>query len=163
MSGEEDEETYLKKNFSWIVENKIAGSSCPGNGQRSILPIDLKWLQSKNVTGIVSLNEAGLDSSVLKGFGMEHLVLPVADHYGPTIEQLEEMVRFVDRQNAALVHCNAGQGRTGTVLAAYLIAKEGFTASEAIKKLQSQRKGSCGTNHQRNSLLQWEQHLNNKK
>ncbi|MEM2545970.1 MAG: hypothetical protein QXJ49_07265, partial [Nitrososphaerota archaeon] len=38
--------------------------------------------------------------------------------------------------------CAAGQGRTGTVLAAYLIVTEGLQPDEAIARVRSVRPGS---------------------
>ena len=74
--------TYCEKNLSWIIPNKLCGSSCPGNGSIFELEDDLKYLSSLGITGIVSLNESGLDSNLLKKNSIQHLVLPVVDHYG---------------------------------------------------------------------------------
>jgi len=113
-----NEMSYIEKNFTWVVEppfvgeGKIAGSSMPGNGQKSQLEQDLEFLRTKGINGIISLNEAGLDSSTLKKFGLDHLYLPVDDHCPPSIAQMEKMTVFADN-HVTLVHCNAGQGRTG--------------------------------------------------
>lgn len=149
---------YMARDFSWIEaptfgvpSHKVAGCSLPGNGQKFQLSDDLDFLLEKGITAVVSLNEVPPDSSILKSKGLSHLILPVQDHYGPTIEQILEMVTFIDSQNSTLIHCNAGQGRTGTLLAAYLISK-GMPCEEAILILQKSRKGSCGTNSQKDSL-----------
>jgi len=54
-----------------------------------------------------------------------------------------------------LVHCLAGKGRTGCVLAAYMMAYEGKTAREAIDELRSLRGGSVERAQERN-VLQFE-------
>jgi len=45
----------------------------------------------------------------------------------PTQAQVNEFVRFVDemldRGQAVLVHCRGGYGRTGTMLACYLVSR----------------------------------------
>jgi atypical dual specificity phosphatase len=70
--------------------------------------------------------------------GFEFLCLPVADGGAPTFEQAREFVRFVTQQRAkrqpVAVHCEAGLGRTGTLIACYLIS-EGDDAASAIQKV----------------------------
>lgn len=156
---------YMERDFSWVFsadhgveEGKLAGCSLPGNGQRSQLDDDLDFLLAKGITGIISLNEVPPDTKILASKGITHLILPVVDHYGPSQEQFDAMVNFVDSQKSCLIHCNAGQGRTGTLLAGYLVAK-GMPAQEAITKLVKSRKGSCGTNSQRDSLVALETRL----
>ncbi|HYB03455.1 MAG TPA: dual specificity protein phosphatase family protein, partial [Nitrososphaerales archaeon] len=45
-----------------------------------------------------------------------------------------------------LVHCTAGKGRTGTVLAAYLCATKQLSAEDAIRAVRSKRGGSIEKN-----------------
>lgn len=73
---------------------------------------------------IVNLSERGYNRTM---FG-PHRVLdaPFPDHYSPPLELLfrivYEMHAFLteDARNVAIVHCLAGRGRTGTVIASYL-------------------------------------------
>ena len=51
-----------------------------------------------------------------------------------------------------LVHCLAGKGRTGSVLAAYMMAYEGKTAQEALDELRAKRPGSVEFPQQQNVL-----------
>ena len=53
------------------------------------------------------------------------------------------------------VHCAAGKGRTGTVLAAYLVT-QGMTAGEAIRKVRELRPGSVETYEQEQMIREWE-------
>jgi len=151
------EDTPLERTFSFVIQGKLAGSCQPGSHPSS-LEEDLENLKGKGVTAIISLNEAGLDEEIVRAHGMQHLSLSVADYCPPTIEQMERMVEFVDANETTLVHCNAGMGRTGTMLAAYLIAK-GEPASCAIKQLRSTRRGSIQTTKQEDALRSFELHL----
>ncbi|MEM3922023.1 MAG: dual specificity protein phosphatase family protein, partial [Nitrososphaerota archaeon] len=61
-------------------------------------------------------------------------------------ERLEEIVdrvlALVSGGRRLLIHCAAGLGRTGTVLAAYLVASKGVSGEEAIKAVRKLRPGS---------------------
>ena len=93
---------------------------------------------------------------------MRHLSLPVNDYRSPSQLQFDEMVAFVDstfaQGGATVVHCNAGMGRTGTMLAGYMIAK-GMDAGQAIPLLRKARKGSIQTFKQEDGLKELEQRL----
>jgi len=70
----------------------------------------------------------------------------MVDHDPPSQEGLDESVRFIDSELAAgravMVHCLAGVGRTGSVLAAYMISRDGLTADQALARLRAIRPGS---------------------
>jgi protein-tyrosine phosphatase len=74
--------------------------------------------------------------------------MPIPDGGVPTPEQFQEFVRFVDEQlrggNPTAVHCAAGLGRTGTVLAGYLIA-EGMAFETAVTSIRAARPGAIET------------------
>jgi atypical dual specificity phosphatase len=55
-----------------------------------------------------------------------------------------------------MVHCAAGKGRTGTILAAYLLKKENLTAEQAIKKIRNIRPGSIQSNIQEMTISLYE-------
>ena len=125
-------------NFSFIDDN-VAGSAGP------LRKKEVDWLRNKKGIGaILSVREAPLTSGWVEG--LRYLNVPVRNHLAPTLEQMNECVNFIMNETAAgkktTVHCAAGLGRTGTVLAGYLCLKHGMTADEAIKQIRTKRHGS---------------------
>ena len=136
--------------FYWLVEDALAGCSRPGGTDRrwdgqdghkapDKLDEDLAWLKQQGIGAILSLTETPLVEEALARHGLESLHEPVEDFHAPTPAQLMRALEFIDWQRAqgqgVAVHCLAGQGRTGTVLAAYLI-RAGSSAEEAIQQLR---------------------------
>ena len=52
-----------------------------------------------------------------------------------------------------------GRGRTGTMLACYLVAKEGYSAEAAIAETRRRRRGSLETRRQEKAVHRFEQSL----
>src|SRR5262245_47236176 len=70
--------------------------------------------------------------------GLEVVHVPTMDGEAP--DDLERLCELIDamkqRSLGTFVHCQAGQGRTGTVLAAYLIWSERVRAWDAIDQVR---------------------------
>lgn len=135
--------------FSWVESQLLCAMAQPG-GTRS-LEQDLAYLQESGVTILVSLTAEPIAPDELKKFGLTGLHLPVEDFTPPTMVQIEQFLAQVEKARlegrAVGIHCTAGQGRTGTMLAAYLVS-QGLTAPEAIAKVRRLRPGSVETAEQ---------------
>jgi len=71
------------------------------------------------------------------------------DHHSPPLELLFRIVKAMeewlaqDEKNVAVVHCKAGRGRTGTVIASYLLSQGMFSNStDALNYFASRRSNS---------------------
>lgn len=75
--------------------------------------------------------------------GGRYLCLPVLDNTCPTVQQLQQGVRWLEealRQGPVYVHCAAGHGRSATVVVAYLLATGRVrSVKEGIALLKSKR------------------------
>ncbi|HEY9406178.1 MAG TPA: dual specificity protein phosphatase 23 [Nitrososphaera sp.] len=145
-------------NFSWVKEGKLAGSGLPVNEE------EFKWLVDKGIKSIVTVREVPLPSKWFDGSEIDYLHLMVEDYGAPSVEVMDEAIDYIDKKISSgkpvLVHCAAGKGRTGAVLAAYLIKKENFTAEQAIEKIRIMRPGSVQSLTQETALSMYEKYLN---
>jgi atypical dual specificity phosphatase len=148
-------------NFSWVTEGKLAGSGLP------VTEDEFKWLVDKGIKSIVTVREVPLPSQWFDGGEIDYMHLMVEDYGAPTMEVLDEAVNHIDKKirsgKAVLVHCAAGKGRTGAVLAAYMIKKENLTADQAIEKIRLMRPGSVQSITQETALSMYEKYLKIKK
>ncbi|HEY7030315.1 MAG TPA: dual specificity protein phosphatase family protein [Thermomicrobiales bacterium] len=131
--------------FYWLIPNGLAGCGRPGRrgraaGPPEVLDADLAWLRQQGIAAILSLTETPLDEESLSRHGFAWLHLPVVDLSPPAPEQLREALAFIDHHRGhgrpVAVHCLMGQGRTGTVLAAYLI-RDGLRPELALAELRA--------------------------
>lgn len=140
-------------NFTWVEPGKLAGMADPrGASQGEDV---LAALAGKGVTGVVSATEEELPAEWLAAAEIEYLHLPMQDMSAPSMAALDAFVEFVRRVNsrggAVAVHCGAGLGRTGTMLAAYLVTK-GCRPWEAVAAVRRLRPGSIETAEQEKAL-----------
>lgn len=141
--------------FYWLVPGCLAGCSRPGGRHATGLDEDLQWLKEQGIGAVISLTESPLPSDALQRHNLEALNLPVPDLTPPLPGQIHRALDSIDwlRANgvAVAVHCLMGQGRTGTVLAAYLI-RSGMSAGQAIVELRSRCPGALDNPSQEAAL-----------
>lgn len=139
--------------FSWILPNQLAGLAFPSDQN------DLHWLRKNGVQLLISLTEDTPRRDWINEAGLMAVHVPIPDMTAPSLRQLEHLVETIQKAQAArfgvAVHCAAGRGRTGTVLAAYLIS-QGASSWDAIQEVRTQRPGSIETTEQERILHEWE-------
>jgi protein-tyrosine phosphatase len=133
----------------WVIPGVLAGMPMPyvhperrlaGGGPLNSYPDELPDLYSAGVRAVVSLLNIPSDLAVYESAGFSFLCLPIPDGGAPTMDQAIKVVQFViaqrSAQRAVAVHCEAGIGRTGTVIATYLIS-QGDDAKTAINRVRA--------------------------
>jgi atypical dual specificity phosphatase len=135
--------------FSWIDRPFLAALARPDG------PEDLAWLRQQGVQLLLTLSEAPLRRDWVNDAGLLVLHVPVEDMEAPTQAQLDRCVSAINRARSqgmgVAVHCAAGLGRTGSILAAYFVA-QGFTARAAIERVRELRPGSIETESQEEAV-----------
>ena len=132
----------------WVIPGVLSGRPMPfihldrrmnHGGALELYNDELPSLYAAGIRAVVCLLNIPSDARVYESAGFTFLCLPVADGAAPTLEQATQFVRFVDEQRELArplaVHCEAGLGRTGTMLALYLIS-QGDTAESAIRRVR---------------------------
>jgi atypical dual specificity phosphatase len=151
-------------NFSYVLPGKLAG--CGQIGRGGALGNDLVELSAQGIGAVVTLTERPLVLSVMEEMGFRYLHIPVRDFTPPTRGQMREFVEFVDQcladDVAVVAHCAAGVGRTGTMLACYLVT-QGRSASEAIAEVRHVRPGSIETADQERCIADFQKSVKIKK
>lgn len=131
-------------NFSWVIQGSVAGSGFPTSRT------EVQWLYQQGIRGIVSMTERSLPSDWTGDISYLHL--PTVDMTAPTQENIDAAMNFIQEHVKAgkpvMVHCAAGLGRAGTILACYLVKYQNKTAGEAISDLRRIRPGSIQSKEQ---------------
>jgi len=140
--------------FSWVTPGLLAATARPHDVHAA-----LEYFREEGITAIVSLTERPFaPASYLDEFGFDYHHIPVADFGAPRMEQIEEFVAVVQRAKQeggkVVVHCLAGRGRTGTMLACYFVST-GLSPEEALATVRALRPGSVETELQEDAVREY--------
>lgn len=148
------------RGFLWLKRGRLAGTPRPGIVAE--LEHDLAALQRAGISALISLTERPLDSAPLAACGIRHVASPIPDMCAPTLAQATELCQTIEEFNAAghavAVHCRAGLGRTGTILACYLIW-EGMDALDALEAARRIQPNWVQSTEQASFLEEFARHL----
>jgi atypical dual specificity phosphatase len=143
--------------FDWILPERLGACVNPFVGQSAT-----NELVARRIALIVNLHERPDAPELLAQLHAQTVHLPVPDSHAPTQDQLTQGVAAIDEALRAgkrvAVHCAAGLGRSGTLIAAYLVS-QGAAPDEAIDQVRAARPGSVETDEQEAAVHQFAQRL----
>lgn len=158
----------MLNSFYWLLEGKIAGMGMPtacnayvhlgdaDEAARNEMAHEIDELKAHGITAVVTLTEGPLPSAQLNEAGLATLHIPVPDMTAPTPTQIEECIAFTNEQidsgGAVVMHCLGGSGRTGTMLACYLV-NHGTDPNSAIRQVRAVRPSAIETRWQEEAIF----------
>jgi len=149
--------TKKPTNFSWFIEETLAGSGLPTTSD------EVDWVLKQGIKSIVTMTENALPESWVED--VNYLHVPTTDLTSPDMDKIDTAVDFVhsriNNKEPVMVHCAAGMGRTGTVLACYLVKYQKYSAKDAIEKVRTERPGSIQSEVQELAIQFYEKHTSN--
>jgi atypical dual specificity phosphatase len=135
----EDESWHWPRGFYWVVPGEVGG--VPRPGLLGDLQQDLLGLRRLGIRVVVGLEETqAVAAHCFATQGLEFAHFPLRDMEAPQQEAALSLCRFVaDCVRAGkpvAFHCRAGLGRTGTLLACYLV-QQGRSVAQAIETVRA--------------------------
>ncbi|XP_070563942.1 dual specificity protein phosphatase CDC14AB-like isoform X21 [Ptychodera flava] len=136
--------------FNWIIPDKFLAFSGPHNKSKieNGYPLHapeayFPYFRKHNVTVVVRLNKKIYDAKRFTDAGFDHHDLFFVDGSVPSDAHVQKFLSLCENAEGAIaVHCKAGLGRTGTLIACYMMKHYRFTAAECIAWLRTCRPGS---------------------
>ncbi|KAJ9453878.1 putative tyrosine-protein phosphatase cdc-14 [Diplonema papillatum] len=134
LAGYEHHEQLVHGDWNWVVPGRFLAFSGP-NGPHTTFTAEqyARLFKTLPVTDVVRLNKKMYPAGVFISAGIRHHDLFFSDGLSPPPHVVDAFMRLTqDPARCFAVHCKAGLGRTGSLIALRLMADYGMTALESI-------------------------------
>eukprot|EP01124_Arcella_intermedia_P012679 TRINITY_DN1901_c0_g1_i1.p1 TRINITY_DN1901_c0_g1~~TRINITY_DN1901_c0_g1_i1.p1 ORF type:complete len:364 (+),score=28.21 TRINITY_DN1901_c0_g1_i1:67-1158(+) len=136
--------------FNWLVPNKFLAMATPtAVARRTPTTVThtpeyyIPYFKKNNVTCVIRLNTVEYDRNSFLKEGIDHHDMYFVDGTVPSLAIIDKFIHVCETTPGAIaVHCKQGLGRTGTLIACYLMKHYDFSVPEMIAFLRIQRPGS---------------------
>ena len=128
--------------ISWIEPGSLAAGSVPFNAE------NIQALHNLGIRAILSLTKRPVTAfheitpQLLDELDIQYFHVPIPDRQPPSFEQARQIVHILNQvtiqPRPLFIHCQAGVGRTGTVLCLYYLVR-GKSLDEAQAILRARR------------------------
>ncbi|MBI3821924.1 MAG: dual specificity protein phosphatase family protein [Planctomycetes bacterium] len=139
--------------FSWIDKPRLAAMAEPTSLE------DYQWLREHGISFVICLTEDPPRRSWINDVGLFSMHIPIIDMHPPSQPQIDLCVGAIEKALAnglgIGIHCRAGIGRTGTMLACWLVHREKLSAPDAITRVRRLRPGSIETPEQAEAVVEF--------
>jgi atypical dual specificity phosphatase len=146
------------RGFTWIEEGRLAATPMPGVS--ADVDYDLDLLKNVGITALITLTEKDFPQEALARHGLTNLHLAIEDRKAPTAAEMDMLVmrmrQMLESGEVLAVHCLAGLGRTGTILAAYLVKEKGLSAQSALNQIRRFNRQFVQSDDQEDFLMEYE-------
>jgi atypical dual specificity phosphatase len=141
---------YGMEPYNWVMGGKLMASVYPKEIEYLKFLKDLEMIET-----VINLAESPWPNEWSYETGISCYHIPIIDMSIPTEDQVKRIIRIIDGSpGPVMIHCAAGIGRTGTLIALYLV-DHGMDPSEAIKLVRQKRNGSIQTSAQESMIFDW--------
>ncbi|KAJ8710852.1 hypothetical protein PYW08_009367 [Mythimna loreyi] len=150
-------EAYPPYNFSWFIEKEIAAMAFPKTVE------NLNYLTDVGVNHLITLSPEKIPPISKCEKKLNWSLIRIEEFDAPTLKQIQEFIEICEyagsRGEAVGVHCRQGWGRTGTLLACYLVHFQDMTPERAILTVRLNRPGSIETYEQEKAVCHYHDFL----
>ncbi len=152
----------LPGEFHWIIEQQLAGMQKPGLFGHETE--ELQGLAELGVQTLVNLTEQPLFTAELSALNLSIIHFPIVDMSIPVLSEAMQLCQLISEQldqgHSFALHCKAGLGRTGTMLACVLVYR-GMVAMNAIDRLRMINRLYIQTDEQLDFVSRFECYIQN--
>ncbi|KPJ00728.1 Dual specificity protein phosphatase 23 [Papilio xuthus] len=141
-----ERESYPPYNFSWFLKGKVAAMGWPQTIE------NLNYLVDSGINHLITLSPEKLPPIYDFDRKLKWTEIGIKEFGAPTLKQIIKFIEICERADingeVIGIHCRHGRGRTGTMLACYLVHFKNMAPERAVLTVRVQRPGSCETYEQ---------------